>query len=279
MKGLLILVALFAYAQSQQYGTDIVNPEGCGKRLYEIRQQPEPKISGGYESIVGDWGWMVAILLYGRHNCGGSLINNQWILTAAHCAEYSANFLTINIGHHNNVNREAWSVQRKVVKIIVHEKYSSNRYDNDIALMKLDSPVTYSDYIVPACIPTTASDNGGETGIASGWGRVSGSGPVSPILLEVKLPILDRNRCKSQWSQVNLDLEFCAGVRGGRVDVCGGDSGGPIHLKARNPNLSTRGSWDVIGATSWGSSNCLDGSVFVHIGAFYDWVVAKVKNN
>lgn len=280
MRGLVIFSVLIASAFSLDL--NITNPVGCGKRLHELDPSvPDPsKISGGYEAVVGDWGWMVALIYNGGQNCGGSLLNNLWVLTAAHClVGFSSSLYTINIGHHTNNPREEWSTTRKIKQQIIHERYSRFSYGYDVALIKLDRPVEYSKYIVPACIPEEAENYGGETVLATGWGRVSGSGPVSNKLLEVPLPVLTDTACKAQWPQANPTIEICAGVRGGRVDVCGGDSGGPINWKHQGNRPADRGQYEVIGSTSWGSSNCLDGSVFSRHSFYFDWINTKISQN
>lgn len=77
----IILIASIILAVSCQNNSKVVNPVGCGKRLSDFPN----KIVGGYKATVGDWGWQVGINYNGRHLCGGALLNEWWMVTAAHC--------------------------------------------------------------------------------------------------------------------------------------------------------------------------------------------------
>jgi len=98
------------------------------------------KIVGGSAAEKGNWGWQVAMKYNGGFICGGSLINEQWIVTAAHCVygRTIPSTYTFDAGINNRNIIEAWSkVNLKVSKVIVHPSYNPNLISNDIALMKL----------------------------------------------------------------------------------------------------------------------------------------------
>lgn len=115
--------------------TRTVNPEGCGKRLNDFPN----KIVGGYQAAVGDWGWQIGMNYNGRFSCGGSLINSQWVLTAAHClyGRLTPSYYTISVGYNDRLTPNSWSTVKAVTKIFIHESYSPSTFSNDIALMKL----------------------------------------------------------------------------------------------------------------------------------------------
>ena len=112
--------------------------EGCGVRLND-----PSKIVGGYQAAVGDWGWQIGMNFYNSHSCGGSLLNSEWVITAAHClyGYTSPSYYSINIGYNDRLVANSWSTQRKVSKLILHESYSPRTFSNDIALMKLSVSV------------------------------------------------------------------------------------------------------------------------------------------
>ena len=115
-----------------------INPPECGRRINEIRGKWQNKIVGGRPADPEDWGWQ-ALLEYDKSfKCGGSLINRQWVLTAAHCiASKSPDRYTIRLGLHARSNPERYSVLKTVSNIIVHPRYNPLNNNNDIALIKL----------------------------------------------------------------------------------------------------------------------------------------------
>ena len=98
------------------------------------------KIVGGTQAAVGNWGWQVAFKIFGSLSCGGSIINQNWIVTAAHCIVYgpTASYYSVDLGYNNRNQADTWSISRKITKVIVHESYSDRTLLNDIALVKMD---------------------------------------------------------------------------------------------------------------------------------------------
>lgn len=139
MRGVVFLAFLVACAYAQDATT--MNPSGCGRRLSDIRpgKREADKIVGGVKANPEDWGWQVAMLYNGRFICGGSLINSQWVVTAAHCVESNLNpsAYSFDIGLHDRNNKESWATSRNVLRVIKHPSYSSSTFQNDIAVMKL----------------------------------------------------------------------------------------------------------------------------------------------
>jgi hypothetical protein len=145
--------------------------------------------------------------------------------------------------------------------------------------LNLKTPVKYSDYIVPACIPEgdTVNKYAGQESWSTGWGSIVDSmNPVlSRDLLEVNLPVLTDEACLVKYPFLHMEKNFCVGETGAGKDTCGGDSGGP--LVVRDDNGEKRGPWTVAGLTSFGYG-CGDGGVVLRISNYIDWIKAKLAN-
>jgi len=199
------------------------------------------KIVGGTEAAKGNWGWQIALKYNGQFTCGGSLINNEWIITAAHCVYGRANpaYYTVDIGVHNRLVPDSWSkTNLRVSKVIYNTAYNDRLISNDIALMKLSSPVAFDTAtyrIIPVCLPTTTSQFQGFNGYATGWGTLYSGGPLSNVKMQVSLPIQNDASCKSYYTSygynIDTNSQVCAGLHGQGKDTCQGDSGGPLHIK------------------------------------------------
>ncbi|XP_021965716.1 trypsin alpha-3 isoform X2 [Folsomia candida] len=157
-----------------------------------LRQQPPERIVGGTEATRGEFPWIVTIQV-GSHICGGSIVNANWIVTAAHCADYAANRST---------------------------------YANDIALMRLSSPFTFGTYVRAANLPASGAGVSGNL-VVCGWGTTSQGGSLSALLLKVTVPFVNTATCQQAYGSQIVPGMICAGT-GGR-DSCQGDSGGPLH--------------------------------------------------
>ncbi|XP_006811034.1 serine protease 27, partial [Neolamprologus brichardi] len=132
------------------------------------------RIVGGQVAPVGSWPWQVSLQRSGSHFCGGSLINSQWVLTAAHCFQtITATGLTVNLGRQSLQGSNPNAESRTVTKIINHPNYNSVTFNNDICLLQLSSPVTFNNYISPVCLAASNSTfYSGVNSWVTGWGRI-----------------------------------------------------------------------------------------------------------
>lgn len=154
-------------------------------------------------------------------------------------------------GDYERHRREGTEVTQTVVQTFKHPAYNSRTVDNDIALLRLEFPVIFTEYIVPVCLPSSPLAErvlhlNGTLTVVSGWGKEGmDSERYSSALNVIKVPLVDRSICTQQMSHNISDNVLCAGVLGRKMDACEGDSGGPMVTLYRD-------TWFLIGLVSWG---------------------------
>tara|TARA_R110002074_G_scaffold50830_1_gene128791 strand:+ start:414 stop:1154 length:741 start_codon:yes stop_codon:yes gene_type:complete len=205
---------------------------------------PMPMIVGGEEVDPAcpncKYEFMVS-LQQGGHFCGGSLVREDWVITAAHCVTGNNNGLQVKIGLHN-VNGTTGAITRNVDQVIVHPQYSGNSLNNDYALLHLSSPVTNFEPI--QLVTSDSHDDEPVMSTTMGWGATQSGGWGSSILLEVDVPIDDG--CGNYSNNEITNNMVCAGDGNGGEDSCQGDSGGPLIM------TNSDGEYELIGIVSWG---------------------------
>ncbi|XP_069044036.1 uncharacterized protein [Lepisosteus oculatus] len=252
-----------------------VVPSECGRAPLSTR------IMQGDAAPEGYWPWQVNLYYYGQHVCGGSLINHQWALTAAHCIySYSGiSFYRVYLGRLTQVASNPHEVSRRVSQIIIHPNFDSWSLNNDIALLKLSSPVNFTSYIQPICLADNSSSfHTGTSCWVAGWGNTDEQTALSGnrTLLEVQLPIIGNRQCGCDIDPVygpkavNENM-ICAGELEGRKDVCMGDGGGPLICKQGS-------SWVQAGIVSF-ERGCISSSipgVYTRVSQYKDWIKVQV---
>ncbi|XP_013390346.1 bone morphogenetic protein 1 [Lingula anatina] len=247
-----------------------VNKGSCGTPAIDAKLGNN-RIVGGTEANSGSWPWQVSVRYRGSHICGGSLISDQWVATAAHCLEDSSlspRYWSISAGKHRKYNDPDEEVVQ-VQTLIPHENYDDATTDNDITLFKLAKPVTLSDRVHPVCLPTTmVSDN--TVCYVSGWGAVQGTGN-SGVLKQAAVPIVNRQTCNSWYYGDITGNMICAGYEAGGHDACQGDSGGPMVCKSGEK-------FELQGITSWGigCAGRRKPGVYTKVVNYLDWIQQKM---
>ncbi|XP_076048101.1 trypsin-1-like [Oratosquilla oratoria] len=231
------------------------------------------KIVGGHEAGVGEFPYQISFqdVSWGSvfHFCGASIYNEHTIITAGHCV-YEKDYtnpkhLQITAGEHNLDVHEGHEQVRKVTRIILHQHYDSFSMYNDIALLEIESPLSFNEYV--NSIPLETSEASGDCEV-TGWGAIC-EGCLSPVKLQkVSVPIISDAKCRQAYGTSEiLDSMICAGGEGGK-DSCQGDSGGPLKCGDR-----------LAGVVSWGYGCARPGypGVYTEVSHFVDWIHIQSK--
>ncbi|KAL4112928.1 hypothetical protein QTP88_016643 [Uroleucon formosanum] len=259
--------------------------ETCGRSNISKTQ-----IVGGSFAELGAWPWMAAL---GYQNislpnskykwmCGGSLISDRYVLTAAHCTVGLGMYRlsVVRLGDLNlnpNVVDGADPIDVAILRVIIHNQYNTRELKNDIALLELGNSVGFNQFIQPICLPILLQHRATslvefELSLA-GWGSTMLS-QSSDSLMEVELPVVENSECKQKYSIFDIDIDdtqLCAGIKG--RDGCNGDSGGPLMW----PNGSQ---YYLVGVMNFGHVNCAKTSIpgiYARVTSFLEWIANNMN--
>ncbi|XP_034100358.1 serine protease easter-like [Drosophila albomicans] len=284
-------------AFAMQYRLQLPQPGVCGNSEFDNR------IVGGENTSITEYPWM-ALLRYTNDGaeydslCGGSLIHERWVLTAAHCVtsrDADQQLRQVRLGEWNTTSSPDCQVFKtnricapphidvNIDRIIVHEQYTpENNYANDIALLRLNRSVTFTDFVQPICLP--AASNSVEYAYAgyameiAGWGKTDQAlFSVSPVKKKAEITAISIASCKVVYPQL-VNGQICAGGDT-KESTCRGDSGGPLMLQ---DNFESSGNFYLTGIISLGSSNCNGvGSprVFTRVEHYINWIMGTMNAN
>merc|ERR1719430_2703607 len=254
------------------------------------------KIVGGDEASPGEWPWIV-VFSFGASDgsqaggCGGTLVADRWVVTAAHCVDgWSADSLSVVIGEHtirsdyyvsDDDDYDDIRKNLELETIIMHEDYDSFTTEHDIALLKLKEPLDLSVY-TPACMPASGLDFTGETAWVYGWGTIEMGGNISDTLRETTQTILSNEECMTKEGEIDdyvyymadsLTDDMICGEAAGQ-DSCQGDSGGPF-------TVEVAGNHHLVGVVSWGHGCAVEGLPGVYSSVSYhrEWLDHQMESN
>ncbi|XP_065204393.1 serine protease persephone-like isoform X2 [Planococcus citri] len=254
----------------------------------------ETLISGGAAAESREYPHM-ALIGYGNDfkdvqwACGGSLISERFILSAAHCGRQSAQGVPrwALLGDLNltSTDDKAKPQIYRIVKVYDHPNYKAPSYYNDISLFELNTTVAMSPFVRPACLHTSTASQVNSKASITGWGAVGHGYRHSDHLLKATIEVMDDERCRESYntkSDVRLSQGYdansmmCAGDYAGVNDTCSGDSGGPMQALIGKMFCM----WDVIGVTSFGkicgNSDEPEPGVYTKVAYYLDWIQSIV---
>ncbi|XP_036776486.2 brain-specific serine protease 4-like [Manis pentadactyla] len=248
-------------------------PPACGK------PQRLSRVVGGEDSADAEWPWVVSIQRNGTHHCAGSLLTSRWAVTAAHCFKGNLNKpsqFSVLLGAWQLGNPGQRSQTVGVAWVQPHPVYSWRGGSRaDIALVRLEHSVQFSERILPVCLPDSSVHLPRSTDCwIAGWGSVRDGVPLPQpqTLQKLKVPIIDSELCGRLYWQgagqgVITEDMLCAGYVEGERDACLGDSGGPLMCQVG-------GTWLLAGIISWGDG-CAERNrpgVYISLAAHRSWV-------
>ncbi|KAI4889300.1 hypothetical protein NFI96_011096, partial [Prochilodus magdalenae] len=208
----------------------------------------------------------------GFHFCGGSLINENWVVTAAHCSVRASH--RVILGEHNKAKSDEKIQLLKVGQVFTHPDWNPSTIENDITLIKLATPAIIDSTVSPVCLAETSDVfSPGMKCVTSGWGLTRYNALFTPDKLQqVALPLLSNDDCKDHWGSNISDVMICAGADG--ASSCMGDSGGPLVCQKN-------GAWTLVGIVSWGSSTCsvTTPAVYARVTELRAWVDQTLAAN
>lgn len=250
----------------------------------ETKQQ-QYRIVGGKNANLAQWPFLVGIgLRDGSPFCGGSMINRQWVLTAAHCVVpqqgvlFPPEKLAVYRAGPDGLPRGAGA---RVAAIFAHPQYEARpRGDtfNDVALMRLASPMNLETSKLPVLATVQTEDTWAKPHVCAavaGWGLTNQRSNLP--LQAVELPIIDQQACRNALVEDDIQPgpHLCAGYMPGGRDSCKGDSGGPLVVWAGPTGFLQ------VGVVSFGEGCARKNKpgVYARVSTYHDWIFGQINNN
>ncbi|XP_058056056.1 trypsin-1-like [Anopheles bellator] len=235
------------------------------------RGKTSSRIVGGDAADVKEYPWIAMLLYRGTFYCGGSLINDRYVLTAAHCV---LSFVPAQLLAKLYDVERSEMVTRSVTRLHGHERFSLDTFNNDIALVKLQAPVDAGGSFIPVCLPVSGRSFTGHNGTVIGWGKL-GNGSLSNGLQKAVVPIMSNAQCRKSNYRASRITEnmLCAGYAEGGKDACQGDSGGPLNVGDSNFR-------ELVGIVSWGEGCARPNypGVYTRVTRYLPWIRANTRD-
>ncbi|XP_022904433.2 trypsin delta-like [Onthophagus taurus] len=199
------------------------------------------RIVGGRDAYIEEFPYQVSLLWFGSHICGGSLISQNFVVTAAHCTDgATASQFSIRVG--SSIRNSGGSTYT-VSQVHQHPQYDEDTIDFDISVLRISNNVALGSAVGLIGLPTQDQPiNAGDDATVTGWGTLTEGGILPSQLQAVVVPVVSQAECRRAYGTSSItDRMMCAGVPQGGKDACQGDSGGPLVVGG-----------ELIGIVSWG---------------------------
>jgi hypothetical protein len=253
---------------------------GSGDHIFPfftgIKTDETAKITGGTDADISEFPWQI-YLEADNFVCGGSIISEEWIVTAAHCTKGEFNEpipssrMTVTVGA-NNPRNSSQGKEYLVSEVIVNENFDTGTLNNDIALLRLTEPIDYPNAVPIKLISekdvVAGATDPGVISWVTGYGLFKTDPETYPSSLQkVQIPIVTNEQASIVWSFIP-ESSMMAGYRSVSKDACAGDSGGPLIVPVT-------GGYKLAGLVSWGSSDCNTYGGYTRLSLFESWITEK----
>uniref|UniRef100_A0A6P4F246 LOW QUALITY PROTEIN: trypsin-1 n=1 Tax=Drosophila rhopaloa TaxID=1041015 RepID=A0A6P4F246_DRORH len=234
------------------------------------------RIVGGTQVRTNKYPWIAQIIRGTFLFCGGTLINDRYVLTAAHCVHgMDMRGVSVRLLQLDRSSSHP-GVTRSVAFAHAHVGYDPVSLVHDIALLRLDQPIPLVDTMRPACLPSNWLQNFDfQKAIVAGWGLSQEGGSTSSVLQEVVVPIITNAQCRAtSYRSMIVDTMMCAGyVQTGGRDACQGDSGGPLIVRDRIFRLA--------GVVSFGYGCAKPDApgVYTRVSRYLEWIAVNTRDS
>lgn len=233
------------------------------------------RIVGGGPAEMGTWPFIVRLKFGRNYLCGGTLLDGDTVLTAAHCCHgQRASGFEVFINDHFVFDQNDGQLQTSVKSLHYHKQFSWSTFKNDVCILKLNDDVSEKINGLFPCMPPADFDfDAGSVCYVAGWGLTAETASLSPVLKSVDVEIFEDKRCEEMQAHSAKEM-ICAGRFGGGKDACQGDSGGPLICEHHGRTI-------IAGVTSWGigCARAEHPGEWAKVSNYIDWIEPHLSDS
>ncbi|XP_031205551.1 complement factor D isoform X1 [Mastomys coucha] len=236
--------------------------------------QPRGRILGGKAAQAHARPYMASVQVNGTHVCGGTLVDDQWVLSAAHCMDgvTKDDFVQVLLGAHSLSIPEPYKRLYDVQSVVPHPGSGPDSVEDDLLLLRLSQNVSFGPHVRP--LPLQHEDKEVESRTVcdvAGWGVVTHAGRRPDVLQQLTVSIMDRKTCNERKHHDGAVTKNMMCAESDRRDTCRGDSGSPLVCGDA-----------VEGVVTWGSRVCGNRrkpGVFTRVAPYLTWINNTLNGN